>query len=459
MPIPIFYCADCKKPIIDERAINAVADVFSERGADAWFELEPKDLLPAGFRCECGCDRFEKETDTMDVWFDSGSSHAAVLEQRGNLTFPADLYLEGNDQYRGWFQSSLLTSVAKNGCAPYKEVLTHGFVIDEERRKMSKSLGNGLPPLEIIKQYGADVLRLWTASADYKADIKISNDILKQLSEVYRKIRNTARYILGSVSDFNPDTDCAADLEEIDRWALMRLNKLIEKVRAAYDRYEYHILYHAIHNFCVVDISNFYLDVIKDRTYCEKADSHVRRSSQTAMYTILDALVRLIAPILSFTAEEIWQFMPHKKQDAAESIWFNEMPEPTDAYYSAELEEKWDKILSFRNDVLKVLEQARTSKVIGRSLDANVNIYADEKNYAFLETLQKDLATLFITSSATLCKAEEAPADAASSESLSGVKISVTEPQGCKCARCWMFSTTVGNTAADLCDRCAKALS
>ena len=458
VPIPIFYCDDCKQPIIDGEAIDSVAKVFSVKGSDAWYELDSKDLLPKGYKCTCGGSTFTKEKDTMDVWFDSGSSHSAVLETRKELSFPADLYLEGNDQYRGWFQSSLLTSVAKNGVAPYKSVLTHGFVIDEEKKKMSKSLGNGLPPVEIINEYGADILRLWAASADYKSDIRISKDILKQLSEVYRKIRNTSRYILGSISDFNPDTDMVTDLEEIDRWALMRLNKLIEKVNNAYEGFEYHVLYHAIHNFCVVDLSNFYLDIIKDRTYCEKTDSKIRRSSQTAMYIILNSLVRMIAPVLSFTAEEIWQFMPHKKENKAESILFVEMLKVDNSYYSQELEEKWDKVLSLRDDVSKALELARNNKIIGKSLDAKVTIFADDKNYEFVNSILKDLSTILIISSVALEDVKNAPDNASVAENITGIKISVTTPDGEKCARCWMFSESVGTNHEDLCDRCASVV-
>jgi len=458
VPIPIFYCADCKKPIIDIDVINHVADIFSVKGSDAWFDMDAKDLLPEGFKCECGCCEFTKEKDTMDVWFDSGSSHEGVIRLRDELTFPADLYLEGNDQYRGWFQSSLLTSVAKYGVAPYKAVLTHGFVIDEEKRKMSKSLGNGLPPLEIINEYGADILRLWAASADYKSDVRISKDLLKQLSEVYRKIRNTARYILGSISDFDPNRDMVANLEEIDRWAIMKLNKLIEKVNAAYDNYEFYLIYHAIHNFCVVDLSNFYLDVIKDRTYCEKTDSKLRRSSQTAMYMILDALVKMIAPILSFTAEEIWGFMPHKDSDKADSVFLCDMVKADKSTFDAELEEKWNRILDLREDAAKALEIARTNKVIGHSLGADVTVYADEKNYDFIKSIEADLATIFITSSAKLDNAENAPEDAYKAEQTGGVKIAVTAPKGEKCERCWMFSETTGKTKEGLCDRCASVI-
>jgi isoleucyl-tRNA synthetase len=289
--------------------------------------------------------------------------------------------------------------------------------------------------------------------------VRISNDILKQLSEVYRKIRNTARYILGSLADFNPDTDSVTDLEEIDRYILLRLNQLVAKVTASYEKYEYHILYHAIHNFCVVELSNFYLDVIKDRTYCEKADAKVRRSSQTAMYTVLDALVRLIAPVLAFTAEEIWQFMPHRASDSAESVWFTLFPEPTDKYDVPGLEEKWEKILSVRDEAAKALEIARTAKIIGHSLGANVTLYADETRYDFLRSIEGDLPAILITSSASVARIEDAPADAYTAENLDGVKILVTVPAGAKCARCWMYSPHVTEENGELCERCAEVVS
>ncbi|MCX7842786.1 MAG: isoleucine--tRNA ligase, partial [Clostridia bacterium] len=302
VPIPIFFCKECGKEIINDDTINAVKNLFMERGADAWFEMEAEEILPESIECDCGSRRFKKETDIMDVWFDSGSTHAAVLETRDDLRWPADMYLEGSDQHRGWFQSSLLTSVATRGKAPFKTVLTHGYVVDGEGRKMSKSLGNGIDPEDVIKEYGADILRLWVASSDYTTDIRISKDILKQLSEVYRKIRNTARYILGNIYDFNPDRDSVEyeKLGELDRWALMKLAGLIRKVNEAYSTYEFHLMFHAIHNFCVVDMSNLYLDIIKDRLYTSKADSPERRAAQSVMYEILEALVKMLAPVLAF---------------------------------------------------------------------------------------------------------------------------------------------------------------
>ena len=330
VPIPIFFCKDCGEPYIDKAAMDNVAALFREKGSDAWFTYDAADILPEGAKCsKCGSSSFEKERDIMDVWFDSGVTHAAVCKTRPELTWPADLYLEGADQYRGWFQSSLLTSVAAFGEAPYKAVLTHGWVVDGEGRKMSKSLGNGIEPQEIVDQYGADVLRLWVASSDYHVDIRISKEILKQLSEAYRKIRNTARYILGNISDFDPDSDAVAvdELLPIDKWAINKLNELIRKVKNGYDTYEFHQVYHAIHNFCVVDMSNFYLDVLKDRLYTEKADSKSRRAAQTAIYIILDSMTKMIAPILCYTADEIWRFMPHTKDSDSGNVMYNQMPE------------------------------------------------------------------------------------------------------------------------------------
>lgn len=456
VPIPIFYCKDCGKEIITPETIRTVADIFREKGADAWYELEAADLMPQGIHCpECGGSEFKKETDIMDVWFDSGSSHAAVLDERDNLKFPADLYLEGADQYRGWFQSSLLTSVATKGIAPYKTVVTHGWVVDGEGKKMSKSLGNTIIPDEVVNQYGADILRLWVASSDYHADIRVSKEILKQMSEVYRKIRNTARFILGCIPDFNPDTDCVADtaLEEIDRYALARLNEVVKACIEGYEKFEYHMVFHAVHNFCVIDMSNFYLDVIKDRLYVEKADSPTRRAAQTTIYRILDTLTRLIAPILAFTSEEIWQFMPHDSSCNTESVLFNEMPKPTDDT-DRSLMERWDRLHLVRDDVKKALENARAEKVIGASLDAQVTVYAEGEMLNFLKSFP-DLASIFIVSAVHL---EQGGTGAFQGEQP--VSVTVRRADGEKCGRCWMYSDTVGSDSAypGVCARCAGVL-
>lgn len=458
VPIPIFYCKDCGKPLVNDDTINAVYELFKKEGSDAWWTHEASEILGAGTKCECGCGEFTKEKDTMDVWFDSGSSYRSVLKREGHR-FPADLYLEGNDQYRGWFQSSLLTSVATNGCAPYKEVLTHGFVLDKNDEKMSKSKGNGISPLDLIKQYGADVVRLWVISADYKCDVRISMDILKQMSEAYRKIRNTARFILGNIDGFDPNKDMVEDgeLYEIDRYILSRTGDVVKKALNAYRNYDFHIIYHTIHNFCVVDLSSFYLDIVKDRLYTEKANSVARRAAQTTMYKILDALVRLLSPAICYTAEEIWQFMPHLKEHNTESVMLNDMPNPEDYAFSAELTEKWDKIILIKNDVSKALEAARNDKIIGHSLGAEVEIFADGENAELLKSIEKDLATYLIVSKAVV-------SDLAAAESLpaydTGVKIKVSQAAGEKCERCWMYSETVGKNSEHptLCERCAEAL-
>ena len=456
VPIPIFYCEDCGKEVITPETIAKVADIFREKGADAWYEMDAKDLMPEGIKCsECGCTKFKKETDIMDVWFDSGSSHAAVLDEREYLNYPADLYLEGADQYRGWFQSSLLTSVATKGVAPYKTVVTHGWVVDGEGKKMSKSLGNTIIPDDVVKQYGADILRLWVASSDYHADIRVSQDILKQMSEVYRKIRNTARFILGCIPDFDPNKDCVPDdmLEEVDRYALMRLNDVVKASIDGYENFEFHMIFHAIHNFCVIDMSNFYLDVIKDRLYVEKSDSVTRRAAQTTIYRVLDTITRLVAPILAFTSEEIWKFMPHDSSCNTESVLFNEMPKPQTNVDEA-LVARWDRIHLVRDDVKKALEIARTEKVIGASLDAEVNVYADGEMYDFLNSID-DLSAVFIVSKANLIKGGEGEF-----KGEQPIWVTVKHAEGEKCARCWKYSGDIGADVKHpcLCARCASVL-
>nr|WP_316611663.1 isoleucine--tRNA ligase [uncultured Ruminococcus sp.] len=451
VPIPIFYCRDCGEPLIDKTAMLAVADVFAKEGSNAWFDHDASGMLPEGTKCaKCGCTSFDKEKDIMDVWFDSGSSHTAVVRRRGYLKFPADLYLEGNDQYRGWFQSSLLTSVATMGTAPYKTVLTHGMILDMEKRKMSKSLGNGISPQEVIKQYGADVLRLWVASCDYQSDVNISFDILKQRSEAYRKVRNTARYILGNLFDFNPDTDMADfdTLLPIDKWALAKLNSLIDKVREAYDKYEFHIVYHSIHNFCVVDMSNFYLDVLKDRLYTEKADSPRRRAAQTAMYLILNAMTRMIAPILAYTSDEIWKFMPHSAADEASHVIYNEMPEKVAADVDDSFMEFWNRIHELRDDVKKTLEPMIKEKTIKSSLEAKVTLSAGGETLEFLRQAEPELADAFIVSEVVIA------------DNGAELEITAEKAEGEKCERCWAIRKSVGADAEHptLCAHCCETL-
>ncbi|HHW46787.1 MAG TPA: isoleucine--tRNA ligase [Clostridiales bacterium] len=457
VPIPIFYCEDCGKEVINNITISHVAGLFRQHGADIWYEKDAADLLPEGFVCPfCSGKRFKKETDIMDVWFDSGTTHAAVLDERDYLEFPADLYLEGADQYRGWFQSSLLTSVATKGVAPYKSVITHGWVVDGEGKKMSKSIGNVIKPEDVVDKYGADILRLWVASSDYHADIRISPDILAQLSEVYRKIRNTARFILGNLGDFDPDKDMVdpSEYREIDKWALIRLDRLVKRCREAYDNFEYHLIFHAVHNFCVVDMSNFYLDVLKDRLYVEKADSASRRAAQTVIYRILDTLVRLIAPILAFTADEIWQYMPHESGKNTENVMFNNMPDAT-GEYDEEFMARWDRILEIREDVKKAIEIARTSKVIGASLEAEVTLYAEGELYEFVSSVKSMLPEIFITSGVNLINGSggEYKGDL-------DMGITVTKAKGEKCERCWVYSESVGKVSEHptLCSRCVSVI-
>lgn len=459
VPIPIFYCRKCGRPLVTRESIAAVSDLFRREGSDAWFKYDASQILPKGTHCECGGTEFTKETDVMDVWFDSGCSHAAVLATRKDLRWPADLYLEGNDQHRGWFQSSLLTSVAWKGKAPYKAVLTHGMVIDLEGRKMSKSLGNGIAPAEVVQKYGADILRLWVASSDYQTDVRISNEILKQLSDSYRKIRNTARFILGNLSDFHPAVDSVPldRLEPIDRWALHRLDTLIDEVGEGYRKFEFHVAYHAIHNFCVVDMSNFYLDVLKDRLYVEKTDSATRRAAQTAIFTILSAITRMLAPILVFTSDEIWKTMPHRPEENAEHVLYNDMPEKTGIDADEEFVAKWDKIHQIRDDVKKALEITRKNKVIGASLDAKVVLHCSGELYDFAKSVEETLPAVLIVSQASVVKDGKG---AFQGEQLPGLSIDVSHAEGKKCARCWSYRDSVGSDPEhpDICSRCAQVL-
>ncbi len=455
VPIPVVYCKECGKPIVNDKTIKAIADMFRKEGADSWWLRDTSEFIPSDVKCECGCGEFTKEYDIMDVWFDSGVSHSAVMEQYDCLKWPADLYLEGADQYRGWFQSSLLTSVVYKGTAPYKAVCTHGWVVDGEGKTMHKSLGNGIAPNEITDVYGADILRLWVASSDYHSDIRVSQPILKQLSEAYKKIRNTARFILGNLGNgkgFNPDTDSVPDekLTELDKWALMKLDAVIDKVNEGYNNFDFHIAFHAIHNFCVIDMSNFYLDIIKDRLYCEKEDSEIRRSAQTAMYRILSAVARLSAPIISFTAEEIWSYMPHSSSDDAESIFLNQMPEKSGIEFTDDFISKWEFIYSNREAVNKVLEEKRNEKVIGKSLEAKVVIHCNAENAEKYKSISDHLAEILIVSDV------EVSADRTDSET----EFEVLKAEGEKCERCWTYSKTVGSDSEHptLCERCCKAV-
>ncbi|MBE6564172.1 MAG: isoleucine--tRNA ligase [Ruminococcaceae bacterium] len=462
VPIPIFYCEDCGEPLLNETTIDRIATLFGKEGSNAWFEKSVEEIIGDAAVCpKCGGHHMRKETDIMDVWFDSGSSYAYVLKKFYNDAFPCDLYLEGNDQYRGWFQSSLLTAVATRGSAPYKTVLTHGMIIDLEGRKMSKSLGNGIDPADVIKNFGADILRLWVSSVDYTNDVKISNEILKQLSEIYRKIRNTARIILanlGDGTDFNPDTDMVDidKLPELDKWALSRLNKLVANVREAYESYQFHLIYHYINNFCTIDMSKLYIDITKDRVYVDKKDGFSRRSAQTVMYLVLNALTRMLAPLLAFTSEEIWAAMPHSKEDDTRSVLLNDMPLPKAEYAFDEIEERWNTLFNLRDDVMKALEIARADKMIGKSLDAKVTIYTTDKTVKeTLASFADELAPVFIVSQAYV-KEEEAPENAFA-ETANAMKVLVEKAEGVKCDRCWNYTSDCKEVdGLHICARCAE---
>ena len=452
VPIVIFYCESCDHALADRRVIDHVADQFATEGADVWFARSAEELLPNGTVCpKCGGNRFRKETDILDVWFDSGVSYAAVCEKRPDLKAPPDMYLEGSDQHRGWFHSSLLASVGTRGIAPYHEVLTHGFVVDGKGEKMSKSKGNVVTPDQVIQRYGAEILRLWVAAEDYRDDIKISEEILKRLTEAYRKIRNTCRYILGNLYDFDPSRDGTVyeNLSEIDRWALHRLQKTIARIRKAYERFEFHTVFHTLNNFCSVDLSAFYLDVLKDRVYTVPADSPVRRSAQTVMYEIVSSLIRLMAPVLSFTAEEIWKYLPGDP-DRDESVHLADFPSVNPDHIDDDLAEKWERILQAREQVSKAMEEARNDKVIGHPLDARVEIDASPDMMVLLTSLSDWLKSVFIVSQVVLKENPE----------VKGIQVKIGRADGSKCQRCWNYDISVGTdkTHPSLCARCLTAI-
>ena len=461
VPIPIFYCEKCNKEVINKETISHIQELFRENGSDIWFAKDDMDLIRHGLKCEdCGSEKFTKETDIMDVWFDSGSSHRAVLKTRKDLSWPAYLYLEGSDQHRGWFNSSLNTSVATTGKAPYKAVLTHGFLVDEKGRKMSKSLGNGIDPLDVIKDMGADILRLWVSSADYRSDVAVSPNIIKQSAEGYKKIRNTFRFLLGNISDFDYKKDSVSrdQMLEIDRWAMMKLYQLAERVTRAYEDYEFHVVYHSIHKFCTVDMSAIYLDIIKDRIYASKPDSIKRRSAQTVMYEICSALIKLLTPVLSFTMEEVYSYLPEDKKE--QSAQLTGWPVIDKIFEDKALDEKWAKILKIREVVAKPIEEKRREKEIGHSLNAEVVLFADGELYQFLKDIEDDLATIFIVSKASVKTMEEALEDTYSSEDLEGLKVAILKAGGQKCERCWIYTEDVGSDPEhpEICARCAAEL-
>ena len=459
LPIPVFYCQDCGKPVSTPESIEKLSQLFDEYGSNIWFQKEVMELVPEGFTCpHCGGKQFTKEKDTLDCWFDSGSTHYASLMHDHPDLWPADVYLEGADQYRGWFQSSLLTSVgALDRGAPFKQVLTHGWTVDGQGRAMHKSLGNGVDPADLIKDYGADIVRLWAASSDYHADVRCSKEIFKQIAQNYLKFRNTARYCLGNLNEFDPDNLVAPEqMEELDRWALTKLNSLIVACRKSYGEYEFHMVTHAINDFCVVDLSAFYLDIIKDRLYCEEKDGLRRRSAQTALYLIVDAMAKLFAPVLAFTCDEIWQSMPHRKEDDRRNVLLNQMPADCAGYVlPEETMARWDTVIKLRQDVNGVLEKARADKRIGKALEAHVTLEtADQAVKAACEGL--NLAEIFIVSDCAWAAPEEG-AEAACGENFPGLTVGVTEAKGEKCPRCWMHSLNAN--AEGLCPRCAAVIA
>jgi isoleucyl-tRNA synthetase len=462
VPITVFYCEDCRALLDDARTLRHVLPFFEKEGADAWYTHSAEELLPPGTRCaKCGQSRWRKETDILDVWFDSGSTHLAVLDPPGTpapeLPWPADLYLEGPDQYRGWFQSSLLIGVGVHGRAPYKHVLTHGWTLDEQGRPMSKSLGNVVLPTEICEKWGADLLRLWVASQDYTADVRMSDNVMTQLSEAYRKIRNTFRFVAGNLADFDPQRDALPDanLWEVDRWMLTRTAELVRQCRQRYDSFEFHRVFHALHDFCVVDLSAFYFDVLKDRLYTFAPGNPGRRSAQTAVYRIASALIRLLAPIMVFTAEEIWRHLP-RAANSTESIHLALLPSAEEMGTPVEpaVSDNWDNLLKLRRAVLVRLETARNSKTIGGSLEAKVRLNGANPEAALWKKYAASLPALFIVSQVEIVE----PGDPARSAE---VCLEIPRADGAKCERCWNYSTRVGESAdyPTVCERCVSALA
>ena len=457
VPITVYYCSKCKAEALTKEMLDYLVALVEKGGADIWFEKEAKNLMPKDSVCpHCQSSEFTKETNILDVWFDSGVTHAAVLEKRPDLRSPADMYLEGSDQHRGWFHSSLLESVGTRNRAPYLSVLTHGFVVDGEGKKMSKSIGNTIEPEEVIEKYGAEILRLWVAAEDYTDDIRISEEILKRLVEAYRRIRNTGRFILGNLYDFDPDKDLIAyeNMEEMDKWALHRLQEIIKRVGDAYDHYQFHVVFYTLYNYCTVDLSALYLDVLKDRLYTTKAGSTARRSGQSAMFIILKAMIRLLAPVFTFTAEEIWNTMPTWKDKEA-SVHLTRLPQAQERYSNPSLGDTWKTMIDARAEIAKALEQARKDKVIGHSLDARVSVAAPEKMKNIFENHLEDLRALLIISQLQIVQ-ENQITNPYKSEEIKGLVVGVEKARGEKCERCWVYSESLGKDKnhPKACERC-----
>lgn len=459
VPITIIKCNDCGEFVIDEAVLDSIVSHVEKHGADVWFIKEAKEFLPEGYTCKkCSSSEFRKEMDILDVWFDSGVSHAAVLENDPRLAWPADMYLEGSDQHRGWFQSSLLASVGTRGTAPYRTVLTHGFVVDGAGKKMSKSQGNVIAPQEIIKNYGAEILRIWVSAEDYRDDIRISKEILNRLTEAYRKIRNTSKFLLSNLFDFDHQ-DYSGQLQEIDRWAICRLQGLIAKVTKAYEDFAFHEVFHSIHNFCVVDMSSIYLDILKDRLYTAKADAIERRASQWVISEVLSVLTRLMAPVLTFTAEEVWGYIAKQQsaissQQSAGSVFFASFPEVDERFINAELDERWKRLLILRDEVNKALEIKRAEKFIGNSLEAKVTLYLPDEYRQLAEQYAGFLPMFFLVSAVTL--SDDALLESHVGTVIKGLNVLVERSAGNKCQRCWNWSESVGifRDIPEVCDRC-----
>lgn len=466
VPITVISCRKCGEIVCNDELFANIDKLFLKEGADAWFKYDVNDFLGEGYTCTCGSSDFEKEEDILDVWFDSGVSHAAVCEIRDELKAPADLYLEGSDQHRGWFQSSLLTSVGTRGKAPFHGVLTHGYVVDGEGKKMSKSVGNVVAPGEVIEKYGAEILRLWVSSEDYRDDIKVSDEILKQVSDSYRKIRNTIRYMLGNLSDFDPVKNRVAseELPELDLWALAKYEDLKKRVIDSYEKYEFHTIYQALNYFCGTTMSAFYLDILKDRLYTSGTDSFLRRSAQTVLYDILEGLLKMMSPVLSFTATEAWESLKGLDQKAPleEAIFFTEFPVARDTGFDASREKRWDDLIAVRSEVTKALEIARREKIIGHSLEAHVIIAGGGSYTEFIdrevETIKEISIISELTRSADLLSDNDR---VFASEDIEGLEIVIEPASGEKCERCWTRSVTVGqdNKHPEICERCATVVA
>ena len=468
VPIPAVYCKNCNQAVLTQEICDHVAGIFAKEGSDAWFIRPISELMPAGVKCpDCGGQDFSREEDILDVWFDSGVSYAAVVEQDPRLGGRADLYLEGSDQHRGWFHTALLTSLATRDRAPYLSVLTHGFTLDGKGRKMSKSLGNTIAPQDIAKKFGAEILRLWVSAEDYREDVRISDEILNRLVEAYRRVRNTARFLISNLYDFDLSKDRVApeQFEDLDRWILQRTENLLSRCREAYENCEFHVVYHSVNNYCAVDLSAQYLDIVKDRLYCEGTNSTKRRAAQTTLYRILDVLVHLTAPILSFTAEEVWNYLPGKN-NRPKSVFLSQIPEPDPRSGDMQLAEKWDRLFDERSEVLKALEQARTAGIIGHSLDAKVVFGKSDNQVAKLsEYAAQDRVgaqDFLIVSQANNENHESTSTAAASYDApLLNCTVVVSKADGAKCERCWKYDVEVGadQNHPTVCPRCARVLN